>query len=128
MDKDQIEKMANHDIFMMICFVLNASCIKSYSQSDLGCPFEKHYWYSSDDSLKEKPRYTYRSPGLWVVVTCQAYGQGTQVRIPCVKWERDGRQVHGDQKTIPRRTEFSFLGWCPSFCCQSDIALQADTQ
>lgn len=27
MDKEQIEKMANHDIFMMICFILNAPCI-----------------------------------------------------------------------------------------------------
>ena len=25
-DKDQIKKMVNHDIFMMICPILNASC------------------------------------------------------------------------------------------------------
>lgn len=56
-DKDQINRMTNHKIFMMICLVLHASCKLSYSQPNVWCPFWKLYWCSSDASLNEKPKH-----------------------------------------------------------------------
>lgn len=58
-------------------------------------------WYNSDDSLQEKPRCAYRSPGLWVLVACQAYGQGTHVRISHVNGKKMVSRSRVTKKQFP---------------------------